>query len=77
MHTGDVNTHSYSDTHTLMITLTVTSNIINSSDHITPDTDTLTRVTNTTYHHASSPDSTVVSSTLYNNTTWSSEHSPR
>ena len=44
------------------------------SDHITLNTNTPTRVPNTTLQQASSPDITTVSNTLYNRTSWTTQH---
>ena len=81
--TGDMNAHStlwhsYTDDHKGQLIADVISN----SDHITLNTNTSTRVPNTTLQQTSSPDITTVSSTLYNRTSWttqlalSSDHLP-
>ena len=49
-------------------------NVISNSDHITLNTDTLTRVPNTTLEQTSSPDIITVSHTLYNRPLWTIEH---
>ena len=80
---GDVNAHStlrhsYTDDHRGQLI----ADVINNSDHITLNTNKLTRVSNTTLQQTSSPDITTVSNTLYNRTSWitlhalSSDHSP-
>ena len=48
--------------------------IISNSDHITLNTNTPTRVPNTTLHQTSSPDITMESNTLYNRTSWTTQH---
>ena len=73
--TGDVNAHStlwhsYTDDHRGQLIADVISN----SDHITLNTNTPTRVPNTTLQHTSSPDITTVSNTLYNRTSWTTQH---
>ena len=67
--TGDVNSHStlwhsYTDDHRGQQIADVISNL----DHITLNTNTPTRVPNTTLQQTSSPDITTVSNTLYNRT---------
>ena len=67
--TGDVNPHStlwhsYTDDHRGQ----VIADAISNSDHITLNTNTQTRVSNTTLQQTSSPDITTVSNTLYNRT---------
>ena len=69
--TGDVNAHStlwhsysYTDDHR--------GQLIDNSDHITLNTPT--RVPNTTIQQTSSPDITTVSNTLYNWTSWTTQH---
>ena len=67
--TGDVNAHStlwhsYTDDHRGQLIADVISN----SDHISLNTNTLTRVPNTILQQTSSPDITMVSNTLYNRT---------
>ena len=64
VHTGDVNAHStlchsYTDDHRAQLIADVISN----SDHITLNTNTPTRVPNTTLQQTSSPDITTVSNT--------------
>ena len=74
--TGDVNAHStlwYS--HTDDHRGNLISNIINDSNHITLNTNTPTRVPNTTLQQTTSPDITSISTSLYNNTTWNTKHS--
>ena len=71
--TGDVNAHStlwhsYTDDHRGQLMAEVISN----SDHITLNTNTPTRVPNTTLQKTSSPDITTVSNPLYNRTSWTS-----
>ena len=73
--TGDVNAHStlwhlYTDDHRGQLIADVISN----SDHITLNTNTPTRVPNTTLQQTSSPDITTVSNTLYNWTSWTTQH---
>ena len=48
--------------------------VISNSDHITLNTNTPTRVPNTTLQQTSSPDITTVSNTLYNRTSWTTQH---
>ena len=72
---GDVNAHStlwhsYTDDHRGQLIADVISN----SDHITLNTNTPTRVPNTTLQQTSSPDITTVSNTLYNRTSWTTQH---
>ena len=67
--TGDVNAHStlwhsYTDDHRGQLIAGVISN----SHHITLNTNTPTRVPNTTLQQTSPPDITTVSNTLYNRT---------
>ena len=71
----DVNAHStlchlYSDDHRGQLLADVISN----SDHIILKSNTRTRVTNTTLQETSSPDITTVSKTLYNRTSWTTQH---
>ena len=73
--TGDVNAHStlwhsYTDDHRGQLIADVISN----SDHITLNTNTPTRVPNTTLQQTSSPDITTVSNTLYNRTSRTTQH---
>ena len=73
--TCDVNAHStlwhsYTDDHRGQLIADVISN----SDHITLNTNTPTRVPNTTLQQTSSPDITTVSNTLYNRTSWTTQH---
>jgi hypothetical protein len=73
--TGDVNAHSilwhsYTDDHRGKII----SEVISNSDHITLNTNTQTRVPNSTLQQTSSPDITTVSNTLYNRTSWTTKH---
>ena len=71
--TGDVNStlwHSYTDDHRGQLIADVISN----SDHTTLNTNTPTRVPNTTLQQTSSPDITTVSNTLYNRTSWTTQH---
>ena len=73
--TGDVNAHStllhsYTDDHRGQLIADVISN----SDHITLNRNTPTRVSNTTLQQTSSPDITTVSNTLYNRTSWTTQH---
>ena len=81
--TGDVNAHSTlwhssTDDHKGQLLADVISN----SDYITLNTNTPTRMPNTTLQQTSSPDITPVSNTLYNRTLWitqralSSDHLP-
>ena len=50
------------------------ADVISNSDHITLNTNTPTRVPNTTLQQTSSPDITTVSNTLYNRTSWTTQH---
>ena len=73
--TGDVNTHStlwHSYTHDHRGQLI--ADVISNSDNITLNTNTPTRVPNTTLQQTSSPDITTVSNTLYNRTSWTTQH---
>ena len=74
--TGDVNAHStlwhsYTDDHRGQL---IADDVISNSDHITLNTNTPTRVPNTTLQQTSSPDITTVSNTLYNRTSWTTQH---
>ena len=53
---------------------TTNTDVISKSDHITLNTNTPTRVPNTTLQQTSSPDITTVSNTLYNRTPWPTQH---
>ena len=73
--TGDVNAHStlwhsYTDDHRGQLIADVISNL----EHITLNTNPPTRVPNTTLQQTSSPDITTVSNTLYNRTSWTTQH---
>ena len=73
--TGDENAHStlwqsYTDDHRGQLMADVFSN----SDHITLNTNTTIRVPNTTLQQTSSPDITTVSNTLFNRTSWTTQH---
>ena len=73
--TGDVNPystlwHSYTDEHMGQLIADVISN----SGHITLNTDRPTSVPNTTPQQTSSPDFTTASNTLYNRTSWTTQH---
>ena len=73
--TGDVNTHStlwhsYTDDYRGQLI----SDAISNSDHITLNTNTPTRVPNTTLQQTSLRDITTVSNTLYNRTSWTTQH---
>ena len=73
--TGDVNAHStrwhlYTDDHRGQLI----ADGISYSDHITLNTNIPTRVPNTTLQQTSSPDITTVSNTLYNRTSWTTQH---
>ena len=73
--TGDANApstlwHSYTDDHKGQLK----SDVISNSDHITLNTNTPTRVPSTTLQQTSSPDITIVSKTLYNRTSWTTQH---
>ena len=73
--TGDVNAHStlwhsYTDDHRGQLIADGISN----SDLITLNTNTPTRVPNTTLQQTSSPDITKVSNTLHNRTSWTTQH---
>ena len=50
------------------------ADVISNSDHITLNTNTPTRVPNTTLQQTSSSDITTVSNTLYNRTSWPTQH---
>ena len=72
--TGDVNAnstlwHSYTDDYTGQLIADVISN----SDHITLNTNTPPEC-HTTLQQTSSPDITTVSNTLYNRTSWTTQH---
>ena len=74
---GDVNAHtnlwhSYTDDHSGQQIAYVNRN----SDHITLNTNTPTRVPNTTLQQTSSPYITTVSNTLYNRTSRTTPHAP-
>ena len=62
--------HSYTDDHSGQLIADVISN----SDHITLNTNTPTRVPSTTLQQTSSPDINTVSNTLYNRTSWTTQH---
>ena len=49
------------------------ADVISNSDHITLNTNTPTRVPNTTLQQTSSPDITTVSNTLFNRTSWTTQ----
>ena len=73
--TGDVNVHStlwhlYTDDHRRQLIADVISN----SDHITLNTNTPTRVPNPTLQQTLSPDITTVPNTIYNRTSWTTQH---
>ena len=73
--TGDVNSHStlwhsYTDDQRGQLIADVISN----SDHITLNRITPTRVPSTTLQQTSLPDITTVSNTLYNRTSWTTQH---
>ena len=50
------------------------ADVINNLDHITLNTNTPTRVPNTTLQQTPSPDITTVYNTLYNRTSWTTQH---
>ena len=50
------------------------TDVISNLDHITLNTNTSIRVPNTTLQQTSSPDITTVSNTLYNRTSWTTQH---
>ena len=50
------------------------ADVISNSDHITQNTNIPTRVPNTTLQQTYSPDITTVSNTLYNRTSWKTQH---
>ena len=52
----------------------MTTDVIRNSDHITLNTNTQSRVPNTTLQQTSSPDITTVSNTLYTRTSWITQH---
>ena len=62
--------HSYTDDHRGQLIADVISN----SDHITLNTNTTTKVPNTTLQQTSSPDITTVYNTLYHRTSWTTQH---
>ena len=73
--TGDVNAHStlwhsYTNDHRGKLI----ADVINNSNHITLNTNTPTRVPNTTLQQTSSPDITTVSNTLYDRTSRTTQH---
>ena len=73
--TGDVNTHStlrhsYTDYHRGQLIADINCN----SDHITLNTNIPTRLPSTTLQRTSSPGITTVSNTLYNRTSWTTQH---
>ena len=73
--TGDVNAHSTlwhssTDDHRGQLITYIISNL----DHITLNTNTPTRVPNTTLQQTCSPDITTVSNPLYNRTSWTTQH---
>ena len=73
--TGEVNTHctlrhSYTGDHSGQLL----AHVISNSDNITLNTNTPTRQPNTTLQQTSSPDITTVSNTLYNRTSWTTQH---
>ena len=51
-----------------------TADVISNSDHITLNTNPLTRVPNTTLQQTSSPSITTVSNTIYTRTSWTPQH---
>ena len=62
--------HLYTNDHRGQLIADVVSN----SDHITLNTNTPTRVPNTTQQQKYSPDITTVYNTLYNRTSWTTQH---
>ena len=62
--------HLYTDDHRGQLIADVISN----SDHTILNTNTPTRVPNTTLQQTSSPDITAVSNALYNRTSWTIQH---
>ena len=73
--TRDVNAHStlwrsYTDDHRGQRIVDDISNL----NHITLNTNTPTRVLNTTLQQTSSPDISTVPNTLYNRTSWTTQH---
>ena len=73
--TGDVNAHStlwhsYTNDHRGQLI----ADVIRNSDHITLISNTPTRVPNNTLQQTSPPDMTTVSNTLYNRTSWTTQH---
>ena len=73
--TGDMNAHttlwySHTDDHRGQLIFDIISN----SEHIILTTDTPTRVPHTTLQQATSPNITIISTTLYNHTTWHTIH---
>ena len=72
--TGDVNAHSTdtdTDDHRGQQLI---ADVISNSDHITLNTNTPSRLPNTTPQQTSSPDITTVSNPLYNRTSWTTQH---
>ena len=72
---GDMNAqstlrHLYTDDHRRQLIADVISNL----DHITQNPNTPTRVPNTTLQQTSSPDITTVFNTVYNRTSWTTQH---
>ena len=72
---GDVNAHStvwhsYTDDHIGQLI----ADVISKSDHITLNTNTPTLVPSTTLQQTSSPDISTMSNTLYNRTSWTTQH---
>ena len=70
MNTHSTLWHSYTDDHKEQLIANVISNLAN----ITQNTNRPTIVPNITQHQTSSPDSTTVSNTLYNRTSWTTQH---
>ena len=62
--------HSYTDDQRGQLI----ADVISHSDHITLNTNTPTRVPSTTLQQTPSPDITTVSNTLYNRTSWTTQH---
>ena len=62
--------HLYTNGHRAQLIADVISN----SDHITLNTNTPSRVPNTTLQQTSSPDITTVYNTLYKQTSWTTQH---
>ena len=65
-----LNWNSYTDDHRRQLI----ADLISNSDHIKLNTNTPNRVSNTTLQQTYSPDIGTVSNTLYNRTSWTTQH---